>query len=148
VTAQTAERLATHVRKPSCSHKIYKLDCDEYDLLLTRANECCEICGAEDWLRIDHDHDNGPAAVRGIVCAKCNSLMRHIDSGAKRITPEVADYIARSWFLSGPAELRVRIWRSRHNVHPRDTYWHDRALRAEDALLAAEAELKRLKGEQ
>ncbi len=51
-----------------------RLDKDEYDrwLEMLRAGPCA-ICGREDDLCIDHDHDTG--IIRGILCRNCNRAL-------------------------------------------------------------------------
>ena len=40
---------------------------------LNDSSGCCEICGREARLVIDHDHDTD--AVRGLLCYSCNVLL-------------------------------------------------------------------------
>ena len=64
-----------------CRHKHYSLSCEEFEDLLRRANHGCEICkrpGVETGhkkLFIDHDPRIGLWAVRGLLCASCNSKL-------------------------------------------------------------------------
>lgn len=85
----------------SCHHKHYRLSCDQYDELLRRSEGRCEIChrfGSETshrQLYIDHDKWRGDWAVRGLLCGRCNSMLEHEEI----FTPEVSDYLSRSWFI-------------------------------------------------
>lgn len=64
-----------------CSHKRYSLSCDEFEDLLARSDHKCEICrrpGSDTGhgqLFIDHDPRLGLWAVRGLLCASCNSKL-------------------------------------------------------------------------
>ena len=70
-----------------CQHTVYSLTCDEFDLLYKIAKGCCQICGTPEAettrgvLCIDHLTDYGSHMVRGLLCDKCNRLMRVVDSG-------------------------------------------------------------------
>lgn len=78
------------------SHRTYGLDCDRYDDLLESANHRCQLCGDDYALVIDHDHGVGAWAVRGILCATCNSFL-HYKTGAK-----VRRYLANPWHAANP----------------------------------------------
>ena len=96
------------------THKIYSLSCDEYEELWERSGGCCEACGEFLDQRktrgsvehaIDHDHRYGHAAVRGIVCLRCNGYLGRLE--APRVRPTFgsgpgrwfADYFRRAWFV-------------------------------------------------
>lgn len=77
----------------TCHHfQRYGITCDEYDELQARAAGRCEICNREEnevpgeTLFIDHVHDTNPLIIRGLVCARCNSVMACHD-GAKKWGP-------------------------------------------------------------
>ncbi len=79
------------------SHRAYGLSCDQYDQLLARANDRCQICESDYALVIDHDHAVGAWAVRGILCAQCNAtLYRNRDDKAQ-------DYLADPWYANNPS---------------------------------------------
>lgn len=89
----------TRPRGRPCSHRVYQLDCDEYDRLVTHAAGRCQICSTapEDtqhgFLVVDHDATVGQWAVRGLLCSKCNTAL---PDGS---TPDwAADYLARPWW--------------------------------------------------
>src|SRR5699024_5899518 len=94
-TPESAIHLSHH-------HRIHGLSCEAFERLLARANRQCEICGAEPGVHgsfrptttlwIDHCHTTG--RVRGMVCPKCNALMRRIDSGERQPTPAVERFLS------------------------------------------------------
>lgn len=63
-------------------HRTYRLTCCQYDRLLARASDRCEICSlpaaknARGCLFLDHDHALGWWAVRGLLCRACNARLR------------------------------------------------------------------------
>lgn len=80
----------------SCRHWRYQLTCVEFGQLLKRANGVCEICGR--FARkpyIDHDHDLGVWAVRGLVCPSCNTRLARRPGFLER--PEVIVYLERAF---------------------------------------------------
>jgi len=81
----------------TCHHRIYGLDCADFLALLDRAGSACEVCGREDVkLQIDHEHgpnDWGP--VRGLLCPKCNTAMKYVDSGFREPTQALRRYVKR-----------------------------------------------------
>lgn len=88
----------------TCHHEIYNLSCAMYELLVERAGNCCEICGiaasetSRGILSIDHDGRYGMAAVRGLLCDKCNSHMRFVDDGQRKRMAVESAYYANAWF--------------------------------------------------
>lgn len=64
-----------------CTHRKYGLTCEEFEELLQRSQGLCEICERSGTstkhgrLYIDHDPRLGLAAVRGLLCASCNSKL-------------------------------------------------------------------------
>jgi hypothetical protein len=90
----------------TCQHGAYRLSCEEFEALLQRSSGTCEICGTPrrdvpgGKLYIDHDGRYDYRAVRGMLCPKCNSLMRYVDNGRKPDTPEVRRYLRNAWFVS------------------------------------------------
>lgn len=54
---------------------------EDYENLLQKQNNVCALCkgtNGKNKLHIDHDHETG--AVRGLLCAKCNSLLGLVDA--------------------------------------------------------------------
>lgn len=87
----------------TCNHKLYELSCNDYEELLKRSRGLCEVCGipgrevTREKLFIDHDHAHGHTAVRGLICARCNMLVRDVDRGWRK-DPRVTAYLANAWF--------------------------------------------------
>lgn len=74
-------------------HFTYRMGCTAYARLLTWAGEGCQICrrGAKRLL-IDHDHDLGIWAVRGLLCPSCNVMLGR--SPGFKYQPRVLAYLA------------------------------------------------------
>jgi hypothetical protein len=77
----------------TCHHfQRYGITCNEYDDLRARADGRCEICQRDEeevpgqTLLIDHVHDSERPVVRGLICARCNSVMACHD-GTKKWGP-------------------------------------------------------------
>lgn len=86
------------------THVVHLLTCAEYDDLLAMARGCCMLCRRSDApLCVDHDHELGPWAVRGLVCRGCNQRLRRVDSGEKEATVSIAEYLANPWHLHQPS---------------------------------------------
>lgn len=82
----------------SCYHSGYSLSCTEYDDLRRLARGCCKICKEPNSkLLIDHDHQVGSWAVRGLVCQRCNQHLKGVDAGRTPRSPAVARYLAHAW---------------------------------------------------
>lgn len=83
----------------TCHHKIYALDCTEYDALLNRAAGRCELCAVpagqvhRGKLVIDHESRLDYLAVRGLLCQRCNAHMRRVDSGERPIDAQTFAYL-------------------------------------------------------
>lgn len=93
----------------TCRHTDYLMTCQQFDDLLKRSQQRCEICGrhgsrtSHRQLYIDHDKWRGMWAVRGLLCGRCNSMLEH----EKHFTPEVAQYLDASWWRSMLSALDV-----------------------------------------
>jgi hypothetical protein len=99
------KRCETHVK--------YTLSCRQFDRLLARSGGYCEACGLPastsrfGTLCIDHDHNLGDWAVRGLLCTACNAALH---PGAVSL-PKFRPYVQRSFYLTllveaGVTELR------------------------------------------
>jgi hypothetical protein len=95
-----------------CSvHRLHLLGCEQYERLLSRSGQQCEICRAPGTdstrgkLRIDHF---GYAwAVRGLLCNTCNT--RLTSDAARRHAPWAAGYLADSWWIAECRRLGVPV---------------------------------------
>lgn len=83
-----------------CSHKRYKLSCEEYDDLVGHARGRCQTCsrtGEETehgFLVIDHDPLVGIWGVRGLLCSSCNLQIAY-----ERLPKEVMKaYLDNPWY--------------------------------------------------
>lgn len=103
--------MATHVKPKGrpCSHRVYQLDCDEYERLLTHADGRCQICGVaperteQGFLVVDHDAGVGQWAVRGLLCTNCNTALPMGSTSAA-----ASDYLAAPWWKLELARLGAR----------------------------------------
>ena len=101
----------------TCHHKTFFLSCNALDELLAYAGRRCQICELPESeakrgrLVIDHLRDYGWHLVRGLLCDKCNALMRRIDSGERRASRAVIDYQQNAWFarMLHPKGPSVRV---------------------------------------
>ena len=89
------------------THRGYKLSCEQYELLLTRSGQVCEICGksvqdtSERKLAIDH---SGPKwAVRGLLCRAHNTQLQ----AGHGWFPGSAEYLARTWWIQECTRLGI-----------------------------------------
>lgn len=99
-----------HEPAPSCRHRLYRFTCEEFDRLQERSGGHCEICRKPggDYGRplvIDHDHDVGRWAVRGLICQGCNSY----ELPYREPTPSVLAYLDHPWYRTLMAGAGVSI---------------------------------------
>lgn len=92
-------------------HRIHKLGCAQYEELLARSGQCCEICGlpgsqnTRGKLHIDHlGHD---WAVRGLLCNGCNTALNK--GVAERNAHWAAEYLANSWWVKECERVGVPV---------------------------------------
>lgn len=91
-----------------CRHKAYALTCEEFDELQAKAQGACARCGGSDRpLWIDHDHEVGRWAVRGLICPSCNVLMREYDAGRRESDELSAAFAAAAWHLTRDLSARA-----------------------------------------
>ena len=80
------------------THRQYKLNCEQYERLLARCGQLCEICrgsAAETKTgKLCIDHSGPKWAVRGLLCNTCNTSLRD----------------GRGWFPGGPEYLAGTWW--------------------------------------
>ncbi|MEV7770538.1 endonuclease domain-containing protein [Kitasatospora sp. NPDC086791] len=118
-----------HLSGISCTvHRKYLLTCENYDSLWERSGGACEVCGTPGNLVIDHDHRYGRAAVRGLLCNRCNQTLGALD----RLMPFPAvrhhnpshsfrEYYERAWFVGNTHERQAG-----RKVHRRSAdIWQD-----------------------
>jgi hypothetical protein len=97
-----------HIKPPKspCSHRVYQMDCAEYDRLLAHAEGRCQICRAvpqdtkHGFLVVDHDATVGQWAVRGLLCTPCNTNITVSPS----FSPEFDAYMSDPWWRRSLAE--------------------------------------------
>lgn len=106
-----------HPAHPSCRHSFYKLTCEEFGELVRRAGDACELCriprvdAPRAKLYIDHDHNIGIWAVRGLLCPSCNvSMADHPNVGVVgfKQRPHVRTYLANPFRLEKPEKVGQR----------------------------------------
>ena len=79
----------------------YGLTRRKYDEWLSIQNDVCDIegCGVahtdEAPLYVDHDHAIGRAAIRGLVCNRCNLALEVIET-APGLVPAMLEYLERT----------------------------------------------------
>ena len=91
------------------THRTHMLGCEQYEQLLARSGQRCEICRTpgkdcpRGKLAIDHfGHD---WAVRGLLCNTCNtSLSAEV---ARACPPWAAGYLSNSWWIKECERLGV-----------------------------------------
>lgn len=89
------------------------LGCGQYEQLLARSGQCCEVCGRpgaeipRGKLHIDHDHTRPAWAVRGLLCNRCNSHLTEAAAEARHAW--AADYLDNAWWVRECERLGVPI---------------------------------------
>lgn len=79
----------------------YRLLLEDYDALLAEQKGACAVC-REVWtndLYVDHHHPTGQ--IRGLLCARCNSLVGALESDPVLVA-EAATYVAWHNRFTGP----------------------------------------------
>jgi hypothetical protein len=85
-----------------CQHRVYRMSCEDYDALEERSGKRCEMCGtSERRLEVDHDHSLGWSFVRGLLCSRCNTHLRLVESGVRDADERVAGYLAVPFWRKG-----------------------------------------------
>lgn len=85
-----------HVKKLSrLSHvaRTYGLSAEKYNAMHAEQRGCCAICmrhatEIKKGLSVDHDHDTG--AVRGLLCAECNTAIGMLGDDPATLTAAIA----------------------------------------------------------
>jgi hypothetical protein len=91
--------------------KRFGISCGEYDMMLKRQDGKCAICLEKEHrpdrrsgtksLAVDHDHKTG--AVRGLLCADCNTALGLLDDSPDLIRSAMA-YLERHAASEAPAK--------------------------------------------
>lgn len=96
------------------AHEFYKLNCGQFERLIARSGQRCEICGragtagpGHNKLHIDHDHSGKRWAVRGLLCTGCNSKLTV--KIAENRPPWTVGYLANSWWIKECERLGVAV---------------------------------------
>lgn len=99
----------------NCHHRHYALTCQDYEEMLVTTGQKCEMCGrharrnTNQRLFIDHDHELGLWAVRGLLCHWCNSALANKPGWGVTIPPAATRYLSNPWYGRRLAELGVGI---------------------------------------
>lgn len=112
-------------------HRRYHLTCEEFAVLLAAFSDQCGICSISGTearpprLVIDHDHEVGNWAVRGMLCSGCN---RRIRDNVKP-PPEAKAYLASPWYIRRLADRGISLDPLPEPtvgtmVGGRGSYWH------------------------
>lgn len=124
----------------SCTHRKYRMSCQQIDELRAESGERCQICGRLERymlgiLNIDHDHALGYWAVRGLLCPSCNNKL---ESGIL-VGPEVDAYLANPWHKRLPYSRYIvpEVPVSDDGILDWDTALH-RVSEAADVYIAAQ----------
>lgn len=93
------------------NHCLYGMDCLQFEALLAACDQSCQSCGIASGsagcrkLVIDHNHQVGDWAVRGMLCSRCNTGIRY-----DQTTPEWAlPYLDDPWWPRLLADLGVAV---------------------------------------
>jgi len=98
---QRAKRSASaHARRVQTT---YGLTAEQYDALLAHQDGRCAICRGRRPYRLNVDHDHSSGLVRGLLCRRCNRLLRDV-----RDQHAVLDGAARYLLRSPAEELGIR----------------------------------------
>ena len=90
VDCQRAKRSAsTHARR---IEQTYGLTAEQYETLLAAQDGVCAICGGSRRYRLNVDHDHSTGRVRGLLCRRCNKLLRDVRDD-KTVLYAAADYL-------------------------------------------------------
>lgn len=77
-------------------HRNYGVDAEQYNRMINEQGGVCAICESPPPelrpLHLDHDHITGKP--RGLLCAKCNSMLTHFGDRPEGLL-RVLDYVQR-----------------------------------------------------
>ena len=89
---QTKRSASTHARRIEST---YGLTADEYERLLTHQGGACAICGGARRYRLNVDHDHATGVVRGLLCRRCNKLLRDVRD-SRAVLNRAGSYLAHT----------------------------------------------------
>lgn len=90
---------STHARRVEST---YGLTADQYEALLAAQGGACAICRGVRRYRLNVDHDHRSGLVRGLLCRRCNKLLRDARDNVELLC-DAANY------LVSPAAKRLGI---------------------------------------
>lgn len=82
-------------------HAIYRLTCEQFDMLRERNGGQCEVCTTAPGTYVDHDHEHPHGGARGLVCPSCNSRVREVEVRGLAAPEEVEHYLATCVPITG-----------------------------------------------
>lgn len=117
----------------ACStHAAYKLTCESYEALVKASDGACWRCGTKGvQLEVDHDHEVGVNAVRGLLCRPCNAHMVNVDANLV-LNPADHVYLASAWHASRVIEYMKDLRTPRRSVRVDDELWVRAQAKAKD----------------
>lgn len=65
----------------------YGITPEQFDQMVEQQGGKCGICGGEEPLCVDHDHDTG--AIRGLLCSRCNRAIGLLGDDLPSLTAAV-----------------------------------------------------------
>ena len=80
---------STHARRVE---QTYGLTAEQYEALLAHQDGVCAICNGARRYRLNVDHDHASGKVRGLLCRRCNKLLRDVRDD-KTVLYAAADYL-------------------------------------------------------
>lgn len=66
----------------------YGVEREEYEAILARQGGVCGICGRDEKLVIDHDHETGE--IRGLLCHRCNFALGAVEDDIRILSRAIA----------------------------------------------------------
>lgn len=85
--AENYERINEMERKSRLKQK-YGITLEQYEAMAAEQNDLCAICGRNEPLRVDHDHETGE--VRALLCHGCNVTLGLMQEDPDRLLAAAA----------------------------------------------------------
>lgn len=102
VCLECVDQYNKDVRKGNSVKSKYNISLEEYNQVINKSNNCCEICGEKsDKICYDHDHKTGKS--RGALCHKCNSGIGLLKDDIS-ILQKAIDYLRKHEILNTNCE--------------------------------------------